>query len=90
MRDRGPSDHEEDPEYLKAIIEGMVRAHNGGYHESSDRGLLKWILGVLTALLILLIPTLIVMYSDVQTLKVQMADVKRLVEPRYRGAEPGS
>lgn len=85
---RGPSDYAEDPEYLRAVIEGMVRAN--GYHESSDKGLLKWILGVLSALLIMLTPAMIVLYSDVQTLKAQMADVKRIVEPRYRGAEPGS
>lgn len=94
-RDRGPSDYAEDPEYLRAVIEGMVRAQ-GGYHENSSK-LEKWLLSILTGLLLVGVPGAIVAYAKLSALEErtvniqsQVNDIKRIVEPHYRGAEPGS
>lgn len=94
-RDRGPSDYAEDPEYLRAVIEGMVRA-GGGYHENSSK-LEKWLLSILTGLLLVGVPGAIVAYAKLSALEErtvniqsQVNDIKRIVEPHYRGAEPGS
>lgn len=94
-RDRGPSDYAEDPEYLRAVIEGMVRAQ-GGYHENSSK-LEKWLLSVLTALLLggvggamVVLQKMSALEERTVSIQAQVNDIKRIVEPHYRGAEPGS
>lgn len=95
-RDRGPSDYAEDPEYLRAVIEGMVRAQ-GGYNEGPPAWAWKIILMLMVPLVVGGVGGMIVAYAKLAaveertlSIQAQVNDIKHIVEPHYRGAEPGS
>lgn len=94
QHDRGPVDYDpDDPRTLRAIIEGMTMAR-GDYNEGSSK-LEKWLLSTLTVLLVAGISGAIAGYAKLSALEErtvniqsQVNDIKRLVEPHYRGETP--
>lgn len=61
---------------------------------NGDRGLVKWMLGLASAMIISAIlgafsvtGQMAALSADVRNLKEQVAELKRLIEPRYRGVD---
>ncbi len=96
LQNRGPSpDFAEDVESLRDLIRKTVRASveiQGGYHEGGGNQWSKLIVPGLVTLIVMGIGGGIAMYGQlsaltqkVANLQAQMDDLKRMVEPRYRG-----
>lgn len=71
------------------LAKAQARMLVGSYHERPNGGgkLLNWLLGIISALLIIGIVGQVVMYGDVRELKSQVARVEKIVDIRFRGGD---
>jgi hypothetical protein len=87
----------DDGRYDHVQIRPRIRYHPQEPRESNgEKTLLKWILGIVSTLFISAVigywsqsmqsaEMFAEMRADIRNMKEQMAELKRLVEPRYRG-----